>query len=647
MTEKALSFLQSRFTLIFLIIIPAALFVFYPLTDPDIFWHLQAGKEVLSRRAFLFTDPFSFTNPGSAWIDLHWLFQCIVYIMHSLGGNAGLLIFKSLLFGSSAALLFFSVKTRGNQLLVLPLLLIAVFEYRYLVTMRPVLFTLFFLALFFCSLERYTSTGKLRFIITLPVIQVLWVNSQGLFALGVIVSLCYAAGELLSILINAKFPGTFSGKSSLNTKGLTILAALPLLLILVSIINPYGIKGLIFSLELFRRIDPSISNIYSQNIVENTPLLLMLGTGYARYVYFFLFISAIAVFSLIASSRHIRFAHLFTVVAFLVPAYMAQRNIILYVFALIPLLKWNFGHWNPGKKGMGLAAAFGLFMAVWVVFSGAGHLRMLLSCQELIAPFSNPAGSVEYLNRVRPDGNLFNADRYGGYVIWKTEPCRQVFIDTRLTIRNREFFAGYLEMLNSPELFYKTAAEYDIRQVMIPAGNNTRYHNLARQLYRDSLWNLLYTDGSEALFIHASQSGSELDLGSGAVMDSLKKALSDRYRTADLRQEALFHLGGFLAALGEYESAENVLKGSEKPENLILEAKVKMLGGKIPEAVIALEKLVSKKPYKAALLLLASIYKQQGNDAMAGRYLKRVLIQDPFNKDAGKILNVKRDKNAY
>src|SRR5687767_7894072 len=56
------------------------------LYDPDLWWHLAAGREMIHRRAFLTTDIFSHTLAGTPWINFEWLSQVVLYGLFTLGG---------------------------------------------------------------------------------------------------------------------------------------------------------------------------------------------------------------------------------------------------------------------------------------------------------------------------------------------------------------------------------------------------------------------------------------------------------------------------------------------------------------------------------------------------------------------------------
>jgi hypothetical protein len=170
-----------------------------PSADGDIWWHLAAGREMVARRALLFSDPFSVGAAGRPWIDVHWLFQLAVYAVHHCAGLAGLVWVKCALIGLGAVLMSQALPGARSwaRPLLATLLLAALLGARSLLLLRPVIPTLVLLALFFCQLERFRRDGRARHLWPLPLLQLLWANLQGLSALGPAVVGAYAVAGVL------------------------------------------------------------------------------------------------------------------------------------------------------------------------------------------------------------------------------------------------------------------------------------------------------------------------------------------------------------------------------------------------------------------------------------------------------------------
>lgn len=65
-----------------------------PVLNPDLYWHLSAGKYIVQNLRLPSADFLSWTENGAPWTDFEWLAQLIYYGVHSLGGKAGFFALK-------------------------------------------------------------------------------------------------------------------------------------------------------------------------------------------------------------------------------------------------------------------------------------------------------------------------------------------------------------------------------------------------------------------------------------------------------------------------------------------------------------------------------------------------------------------------
>ncbi|GBD00224.1 hypothetical protein HRbin17_02762 [bacterium HR17] len=61
----------------------------HPNLDPDMWWHLAVGEEILRHRTVYFADPFSFTQPA-VWVNAQWLSEVVFALVHRRWGVLGL-----------------------------------------------------------------------------------------------------------------------------------------------------------------------------------------------------------------------------------------------------------------------------------------------------------------------------------------------------------------------------------------------------------------------------------------------------------------------------------------------------------------------------------------------------------------------------
>ena len=54
--------------------------------DTDMWWHLGAGRAIVTSGRIPYADEFSFTVRGKSWVNVQWLAQVGMYLVHSIAG---------------------------------------------------------------------------------------------------------------------------------------------------------------------------------------------------------------------------------------------------------------------------------------------------------------------------------------------------------------------------------------------------------------------------------------------------------------------------------------------------------------------------------------------------------------------------------
>jgi hypothetical protein len=65
----------------------------YLLQDPDIYWHLKVGHDILLNRELPTVDLYSYTKYGSPWIAKEWLSQVFLALACDIAGWRGVAAF--------------------------------------------------------------------------------------------------------------------------------------------------------------------------------------------------------------------------------------------------------------------------------------------------------------------------------------------------------------------------------------------------------------------------------------------------------------------------------------------------------------------------------------------------------------------------
>jgi tetratricopeptide (TPR) repeat protein len=230
----------------------------FPLKDADIYWHLKTGDWMRQMGQVPRFDLFTFTRgPSVPWIDLHWLFQIAISGVYQYGGVVALNLAKCAV---TCVAMLFLVTARKREwpvsvmiLAWLPALLVLGGR----MYVRPETLTLLYLSIFLAVILRWDRYAWLALL--LPIVQVAWVNSHGLFVLGPIL---VAFGLIDAALRFGFFAPERRGWWR------TILVA-SLLTGGACLINPYVLTGALYPLELAG----TMSNpIFSHNVAELTTI---------------------------------------------------------------------------------------------------------------------------------------------------------------------------------------------------------------------------------------------------------------------------------------------------------------------------------------------------------------------------------------
>jgi tetratricopeptide (TPR) repeat protein len=233
----------------------------FPLKDTDFWWHLKTGDMIRQTGQVPRTDPYTFGAEGHEWIDLHWGFQVALSWGYQHGGVVGLNLAKCVI-TCAAVLLLLTARRRDWPVWVMVLAwLPALYVLGGRMYVRPETLSLLYLSIFLAVLTRLERRPRLAFV--LPFVQVLWVNTQGLFAFGPLVL-------ALALVDAALAPGAFAPgrrrwwRIVLTAAALTGLACLA---------NPYGLAGALYPIQLMRTMaDP----IFRMTIAELKPLPVFL-----------------------------------------------------------------------------------------------------------------------------------------------------------------------------------------------------------------------------------------------------------------------------------------------------------------------------------------------------------------------------------
>ena len=94
----------------------AAVFAWRRQGNTDTWWHLASGRWIVEHGRLPSGDPFSYTVPGAEWINLQWLFDVAIYIVHRVAGIEALVLLSVVAYAATVAAAVFIARKRLEPL---------------------------------------------------------------------------------------------------------------------------------------------------------------------------------------------------------------------------------------------------------------------------------------------------------------------------------------------------------------------------------------------------------------------------------------------------------------------------------------------------------------------------------------------------
>jgi hypothetical protein len=240
---------------------------------------------------------------------------------------------------------------------------------------------------------------------------------------------------------------------------------------------------------------------------------------------------------------------------FLYLACIAHRNVVLYFVIISPVIAFNLSQvslWKLLERVKShilyvtvLQASVVVFMVSCIFFITMQiNAIRIFPAQSAISPFRVPVTAAEYLKSHPVAGNIFNSDRFGGYLLWEMYPDKKVYIDGRFILRSADFLNDYLSMLQNPELFGRIVDTYSISSVVVPCAIFYDCMGLIHWLYHSDEWDLVFTDGGSVVFIKKNLNHyGRLDFTNKDDLQKTAEYITNLWKQdAFIRKEALQYL---------------------------------------------------------------------------------------------------------
>ncbi len=481
----------------------------------DLGRHIKNGEVFVKEGHIVDTNYYSYTETDRPTITHHWGVGVIFYYIWKKIGFTGLGFSYAGLSILTFLLLFFQAKKLSNfriaygiSVLSLPLIVSRL-------EIRPEGFSYLFLALFLYLLCRYReNASKSKALWLLLPVQLLWVNIHIFFILGPFFVACFLCDAI------------YHGEKSQKVKHLTLIL---LACIGVSLINPFGLNGVLAPLTIFKE--------YGYKLAENQTLFFMVKRFPENLFYKYAFASLgltylLMFFSFNRVKSNFKFYPYVMMAFFSILAISANRGASMFGWLLIPfgayfchqlIKRYISKHHEIVSTLIFGIALIGVCLGLLTnhsLFSPRERLTASFVAQkltlnkfwiddalkhfvELPGLYPGNQTAAKSFNHFKIEGPVFNNYDIGGYLIFHLYPRLKVFVDNRPEAYSNDFFKKtYVPMQEEEAVWEKKDKHYKFNAIFFYRQDITPWAQpfLIKRL-KDPKWAAVYVDYYSIIFL--------------------------------------------------------------------------------------------------------------------------------------------------
>lgn len=449
-------------------------------SEGDTWWHIRAGEDILATHRLPHTDTYSWTASGTPWIAYEWLGEIAIAQAYRVGGLQGLRFLQLALAATMLTLLYLYTTMRcGNPKAAFTVCAVIVPIAAGFWSLRPQLFGFIFFTLVLSILERFRQ-GKSRALWLLPLIFLVWANTHGTFAFGLLAIGVTWAARLRRWRLNGieSFAWTQTQRVQIEITAL--------LSVLAMLVTPYRSQLAAYPFDIGLLQPTNIASIQewmpitSERFLTVTVLVLLLAFLITKILVRFrcrLDDLGLVCIGAVTAFMHLRFVPLFLLVT--VP------------LLAIPLMSW-FSPYDRKRDRAPLNAFLTVFVFATLIYFFPSKKELQKVCAQHF-----PVAALQHLNTSYDSGHIFNEYGWGGYLAASHFPAEGVFIDGRADIYERTGVLGdYLSIARLEPGSLRLLERYDIDTCILRSDAP-----LATVLSALPAWRLEYHDEVTSVFV--------------------------------------------------------------------------------------------------------------------------------------------------
>ena len=436
--------------------------------DYDLFARLEVGECFVKLHKILKYDIFSYT-PTHSWYDHEWGSGVLFYIFKSAFGAFGLILLNGLLLAITA---FVGLKIQEEKK----------YQLRY-----PLIFSFILLSIIFCTdgslircqtisymfyvitiflLEKYKQNESAVSIYILPVVILIWNNFHGGVATGLGVILIYLFGFIIT------------------HRKLRHLLFSYLISLFVLVINPYGIKFLIY---LYYALTMDRSYIYEWNSVFHPYIF----TQYWMLIVLFCGVLSVKIYNDIKNKKFegIDYAVISAML------YMGCAHIKMLEFSTITIFIYCY---NDIQKF--ISSKF-TDITEKSIYSLIIVLTLMLPILSPTVPRATyrlfPLREIEFVKMNNLHGNIFVPFEMGSYASYKLYPNNLIYMDGRYEeVYQPKVFNDLLDFCNKRDGWEKIFTDYPTEIIIVEKSDP-----VYKELNAEQNWHEIYTGSLCGVFV--------------------------------------------------------------------------------------------------------------------------------------------------
>ena len=409
------------------------------LVTADLGRHITNGKYVFLDKNILNQNYYSYTNPEFKTLNHHWAAGVVYYLINNSFGIIGVQILSIVISLITLAVFILSQK-RGPvyYLLIVPLLFLCLPIFSQRTEIRPESFSYLFIAIFYFLLQKKRNNEiSPKYLLLVPLLEVLWVNLHVYFFLGPVMVAVYLLESYLK-----------------KDKDTYLYLKLFTLTVLATLINPHTIQGILSPLSMFTN--------YGYELAENQSVIFMM-THYPRFSYYlFIFVFTILAFSfllvILKNTKKFSISGFLLGLIFSVMAWKMIRNLAIFSLISIPIIIENFesikdkiGNFVISVDGKvkkislnnHVLSKIYFFASVLILFYCllTNQFRKLPYWGEFGLGLENGnSNAAQFFLDNNLKGPIYNNYDIGGYLIYYLFPREKVYVDNRPEAYPSSFF---------------------------------------------------------------------------------------------------------------------------------------------------------------------------------------------------------------